>query len=96
MGWGRDRPVQRSPASAPGRPEQCPHVLPTSPASVHGNSPRKNTGVGCHALLEGIFPIQELNLPLLYLLHWQLGSLPLAPPGKPNYSYRVYVLEVQQ
>ena len=28
--------------------------LPDS--SVHGDSPGKNTGVGCHALLQGIFP----------------------------------------
>ena len=27
-------------------------------------------------------PIQESNLCLLSLLHWQVGSLPLAPPGK--------------
>ena len=27
-------------------------------SSVHGDSPGKNTGVGCHALLQGIFPIQ--------------------------------------
>ena len=26
--------------------------------SVHGDSPGKNTGVGCHALLQGIFPTQ--------------------------------------
>ena len=26
---------------------------------------------------------QGLNLQLLCLLHWQAGSLPLAPPGKP-------------
>ena len=26
--------------------------------SVHGNSPGKNTGVGCHSLLLGIFPTQ--------------------------------------
>ena len=26
--------------------------------SVQGDSPGKNTGVGCHALLEGMFPIQ--------------------------------------
>ena len=26
------------------------------------------------------------NLHLLCPLHWQVGSLPLAPPGKPNYS----------
>ena len=42
------------------------------------------TGVGCHAFLQGIFPTQELNLHLLRLLHWQVGSLPLAPPRKPN------------
>ena len=27
-------------------------------SSVHGNSPGKNTGVGCHTLLQGIFPTQ--------------------------------------
>ena len=31
----------------------------------------RNTGVGCHALLQGIFPTQGLNLHLLCLLHWQ-------------------------
>ena len=31
------------------------------------------TGVGCHFLLQGIFPAQGLNLHLLYLLHWQVG-----------------------
>ena len=35
--------------------------------SVHGDSPGKNTGVGCHALLQGIFPTQESNLLLLHL-----------------------------
>ena len=50
-------------------------------SSVRGDSPGKNTGAGCHALLEGIFPTQGWNLNLLYLLHWQGGSLPLAPPG---------------
>ena len=29
------------------------------------NSPGKNTGVGCHLLLQGIFPTQGLNLSLL-------------------------------
>ena len=28
-------------------------------SSVHGDSPSKNTGVGCHALLQGVFPIQD-------------------------------------
>ena len=43
---------------------------------------RKNTGVGYHFLLEGIFPTQGSNPHLLCLLHWQAGSLPLAQPGK--------------
>ena len=34
-------------------------------------------GVRCHALLQRIFPTQGLNLCLLCLLHWQVGSLPL-------------------
>ena len=29
--------------------------------SVHGDSPGKNTGEGCHTLLQGIFPTQESN-----------------------------------
>ena len=51
-------------------------------SSVHGDSPGKNTGVGCHFLFQGIFPTQESNQHLLCLLHWQVGSLPLEPPGK--------------
>ena len=38
----------------------------------------KNTGVGCHALLQGIFPTQGSNPCLLHLLNWQAGSLPLS------------------
>ena len=46
------------------------------------NFPGKNTGVGCHFLLQGIFPTQGLNSPLLCLLHCQVDSLPLVPPRK--------------
>ena len=46
--------------------------------------PGKNTGVGCHALLQGICPNQGLNPHLSCLLHWQVGSLPLVPLGKPG------------
>ena len=52
--------------------------------SLHGDSPGKNIGVGCHVLLQGIFPTQGLNPHLLYLLHLQASPLPLAPPGKPR------------
>ena len=50
-------------------------------SSVHGDSPGKNTGVGCLALLQGIFPTQGSNpaLPncrcILCQLSYQ-GSLP--------------------
>ena len=47
------------------------------------DSPGKNTGVGCHALLQDIFLTQGSNLSLLHFLHWQVDSLPLAPPRKP-------------
>ena len=40
----------------------------------HGDSPGKNTGVGCHALLQGIFPIQGSNLGLLHC-RWILHHL---------------------
>ena len=46
------------------------------------DSPGKNTGVGCHALLQVILPTQGLNPCLTSNLHWQVGSLPLAPPRK--------------
>ena len=36
--------------------------------------------MGCHFLLQGIFPTQRLNPRLL---RWQVSSLPLAPSGKP-------------
>ena len=34
----------------------------------------RNTGLGCHALLQGSFPTQRSNLHLLSLLHWQVDS----------------------
>ena len=46
------------------------------------DSPGKDTGMGCHFLLQEIFPIQGSNPHLLCLLHWQAGSLALLPHGK--------------
>ena len=49
--------------------------------SVHGDSPGKNTGVGCHVLLQGIFSTQRSNpgLPhykqILYQLNYQGSPL---------------------
>ena len=53
-------------------------------APLSWDTPDRNTAVGCHALLQGIFPTQGSNLCLLYLLHWEASSLPLGPPGKPK------------
>ena len=51
--------------------------------------PCKNTGVGCHALLQGIFPTHGTNPSLLY---YQADSSPLAPSGKPRLSDSGYQL----
>ena len=60
-------------------------------SSVHGNSPGKNTGVGCHALLQGIFPTERSNPCLLCLLHcrqilycWTTREAPSATYMLPN------------
>ena len=44
-------------------------------SSVHGDSLGKNTGVGCHALLQGIFPTQGSNpgLPHCRRIPYQLS-----------------------
>ena len=65
-------------------PTLCDAMDCRPPGSCPWDSPGKNTGVGCLALLPGIFPTQGPNLHLLCLLHWQVGSLLLPPPGKPQ------------
>ena len=54
------------------------------------DSPGKNTGAGCHALLQGIFLTQGSNPHLVCLLNWQAGCLPLVPPGKPEHTSSHY------
>ena len=49
--------------------------------SVHGS------GLSCPP--PRIFLTQGLNPCLLCLLHWQAGSLPLAPPGKPTGAIQI-------
>ena len=50
------------------------------------DSPDKNTGVGCHALLHGIFPTQGSNP---HLLHWQADSLLLSHQESSMFSLGV-------
>ena len=58
------------------------------------DSAGKKTGVGCHFHLQGIFLTQGSNLRLFHLLHWQTGSLPLTPPGKP-FVWDQFLLKMQ-
>ena len=68
-------------------PALCdPMDLACQPALSMG-FPGKNIGVGCHSLLQGIFPTQGSSPCLLCLLHWQADSLPLTPPGKQAMSF---------
>ena len=63
----------------------CDHGLQPARLLCPWDSPGKNTAVGCHALLQGVFPTQRVNPCLFCLLHWQVGFLGLVPPGKPSY-----------
>ena len=67
------------------------YVTPGTVARQAPLSPGKNTGVDCHALLQGIFLTQGSNPHLLCLLHWQVDSLPLVPLGKPKIHYCLYL-----
>ena len=66
-----------------------PHLLqPTRLLSPWNFCPSdKNTGVGGHFLLQGIFPTQGLNPCLLGFLHWQADQILYhMPPGKQEYK----------
>ena len=52
------------------------------------NSPGKNTGMGCHFLLQGLFLIQGSNLCLLCLLHSRHILYPLSHQRSHNLDER--------
>ena len=56
--------------------------------SVHGDSSGKNTGVGCHALLQEIFPTQGLNPGLL---RFRLILYRLSHQGSPHIRGIIYL-----
>ena len=69
-------------------PQSCPTLcspmdcsLPPPPSVEFS---RQNTAVDYHALIQEIFLTQGSNSCLLHLQHWQAGSLPLVPHGKPT------------
>ena len=58
-----------------------PHGLQPTRLLCHGDSPGKNTGVGCHTLLRGNFPTQGPNPGLLHC-RWIIYHL--SHQGSPN------------
>ena len=62
-----------------------PHGLYPARLLCPWNSPGKNTGMGCHSLLQGIFPTQGSNM---YLLRWQADALPLSHHRGLGHFYR--------
>ena len=56
------------------------------------DSPGKNTGVGCHFLLQGVFPTHESNLCLLLgrwvLYHWATRE---APPRDVRIKFEIFI-----
>ena len=76
-------------------PTLCNPMDYSLPGFYPWGSPSKNTGMGCHFLLQGIFSTQGSNASLLYLLHWQVDSFPwsfLPTPFFPPYIYKNMVL----
>ena len=63
-----------------------PHGLWPSRFLCPRDSPGKNTGVGCHFLLQGIFPAQGLNPHLWPLLHCRQILCHWATPEAPDTS----------
>ena len=68
--------------------QSCPTLCDPMDCSPPGSPVRgiflgKNTGVGSHFFLQGIFLTQGSNLRLLQLLHSQVDSLPLSHLGSP-------------
>ena len=67
----------------------CNHINYSPPdSSVHGDCPRQEYWSGLPCPSPGDLPDPERRPCLLHLMHWQTGSLPLAPPGKPKHGQR--------
>ena len=55
-------------------------------------SPGKNTGMGCHAFLQGIFPTQRSNPCLLHLLNCRQVPYCLSHQGSPKIALLLLLL----
>ena len=74
---------------------QCslrPHGLHPARLLCPGDSPGKNTGMGCHAFLQGIVPTQGSNPGLL---HCRQILCQLSYQGNPIYIYMLHAKSLQ-
>ena len=74
-------------------PSLCDHMDCSPPGSyIHGVFPGKNTGVGCHFLLQGIFPTQGSSLCLLQCKQifycWAIGETHLQNTNSKINNYK--------
>ena len=73
---------------------QCHGLSPTRLLHLW-NFPDKNTGVGFHLLLQGMFLTKRSNPLLLDLLHWQADSLSLCHLGSTATSIKLLSNDIQ-
>ena len=64
-----------------------PHGLEPARLLFSWNFSSKNSRVGCHFQLQGIFPTQGWNPSLFKSPALAGSSLPLVPPGKPRLNF---------
>ena len=69
-----------------------PHGLQPARLLCPWDSPGKNTGVGCHFLLQGTFLTQGSNPRLLQFLHWQI----LYHIWEVHVTYMLFFLKIGQ
>ena len=70
--------------------ESCPTLCDPTSLLCLWDFPGENSGVGCHFLLQEIFPIQGSNPSLL---HWQMDSLP-SPWGSPKAKIHLLIFRI--
>ena len=69
-------------------PTLCNHLGCGPPGSSPGDSPDKNTGAGCHFLLQGICPTQDQN-PVSCVSCIAGRFFTISPLGKPSHDHYI-------
>ena len=96
--YERNQRTGRASAAAVHMLQSCPTLRNPMDYSLPGSCPwefpGKSTGVGCHALLQEIFPTQGSNLCLPVSSALWANSLPTEPPGLREFEVNVLAREV--